>query len=39
LEPGERIVTDGALYLQDDERIEVVGETTRVVGTLDISQG
>jgi RND family efflux transporter MFP subunit len=39
LAPGERIVTDGALYLQDDERIEVVGETTRVVGNLDISKG
>jgi RND family efflux transporter MFP subunit len=39
LQPGERIVTDGALYLQDNERIEVVGETTRVVGNLDISKG
>ena len=24
MQPGERVVTDGALYLQDDERIEVV---------------
>jgi multidrug efflux system membrane fusion protein len=24
VEPGERVVTDGALYLQDNERIEVV---------------
>jgi membrane fusion protein, multidrug efflux system len=39
LQPGERIVTDGALYLQDDERIEVVGEITRVVGNLDVSSG
>ncbi len=37
LQPGERIVTDGALYLEDDERIEVVGEITRVVGNLDVS--
>jgi RND family efflux transporter MFP subunit len=36
LQPGERVVTDGALYLQDDERIEVVGETTRVVGNVDV---
>jgi RND family efflux transporter MFP subunit len=36
LKPGERVVTDGALYLQDDERIEVVGETTRVVGNVDV---
>jgi RND family efflux transporter MFP subunit len=39
LKPGERVVTDGALYLQDDERIEVVGEITRVVGNLDVSTG
>jgi multidrug efflux pump subunit AcrA (membrane-fusion protein) len=36
LQPGERVVTDGALYLQDNERIEVVAETTRVVGNVDI---
>jgi membrane fusion protein, multidrug efflux system len=39
LEPGERVVTDGALYLQDEERIEVVGETTRVVGAPGPSAG
>jgi multidrug efflux system membrane fusion protein len=39
LQPGERVVTDGALYLQDDERIEIVGETTRVVGSLDVGAG
>ena len=25
LRPGERVVTDGALYLQDGERVEIVG--------------
>lgn len=39
LQPGERVVTDGALYLQDDERIEVVAETTRVVGNVDVRGG
>jgi multidrug efflux system membrane fusion protein len=38
VQPGERVVTDGALYLQDDERIEVVSETTRVVGNIDVSK-
>lgn len=32
---GERVVTDGALYLQDDERIEIVAEGKSVVGSLD----
>lgn len=36
VQPGERVVTDGALYLQDNERIEVVDETTRVVGNVDV---
>jgi RND family efflux transporter MFP subunit len=36
LEPGESVVTDGALYLQDDERIEIVTEAKRVVGSLDV---
>jgi RND family efflux transporter MFP subunit len=36
VQPGERIVTDGALYLQDDERIDIVGEGKRVVGSLDV---
>ncbi len=26
MQPGERVVTDGALYLEDDERIEIVTE-------------
>lgn len=39
LQPGERVVTDGALYLEDDERIDVVNETTRVVGNVDVSTG
>ena len=34
VKPGERVVTDGALYLQDDERIEIVTEGKRVVGSL-----
>jgi multidrug efflux pump subunit AcrA (membrane-fusion protein) len=36
VKPGERVVTDGALYLQDDERIEIVTEGKRVVGGLEI---
>jgi membrane fusion protein, multidrug efflux system len=36
VKPGERVVTDGALYLQDDERIEIVGEGKSVVGSLDV---
>jgi membrane fusion protein, multidrug efflux system len=39
LKPGERVVTDGALYLQDDERIEIVDQTTRVVGNIDVGNG
>jgi RND family efflux transporter MFP subunit len=35
VKPGERVVTDGALYLQDDERIEIVAEGKQVVGSLD----
>lgn len=34
--PGERVVTDGSLYLQDDERIEIVSEGKHVVGNLDV---
>ena len=34
--PGERVVTDGALYLQDDERIEIVADGKQVVGSLDV---
>ena len=36
VKPGERVVTDGALYLQDDERIEIVTEGKRVVGSLGV---
>ena len=36
VQPGERVVTDGALYLQDDEHIEIVSEGKRVVGILDV---
>jgi multidrug efflux pump subunit AcrA (membrane-fusion protein) len=39
LKPGERVVTDGALYLEDDERIEIVDQTTRVVGNIDVTTG
>ena len=35
VKPGERVVTDGALYLQDGERIEIVGDGKRVVGRHD----
>jgi RND family efflux transporter MFP subunit len=34
VKPGERVVTDGALYLQDNEHIEIVGEGKSVVGSL-----
>lgn len=30
VEPGERVVTDGALYLEDNERIEIVPAASRV---------
>lgn len=30
--PGERVVTDGALYLQDEDRIEIVPEAAKVAG-------
>jgi multidrug efflux system membrane fusion protein len=35
VEPGERVVTDGSLYLQDGELIEVVSEGKSVAGSLD----
>jgi RND family efflux transporter MFP subunit len=37
VQPGERVVTDGALYLQDDEHIEIVTEGKRVVGSLGVA--
>jgi len=39
VEPGERIVTDGALYLEDGERISVVRDASKVVGSLEIGAG
>lgn len=36
VKPGERVVTDGALYLENDERIEIVTEGKQVVGSLDV---
>jgi membrane fusion protein, multidrug efflux system len=39
LQPGERVVTDGALYLEDEEHIEVVQDGARVVGGLDVGTG
>ncbi len=39
LEPGEHVVTDGALYLQDNDRIAVVHDATKVVGTLAVDAG
>jgi membrane fusion protein, multidrug efflux system len=37
--PGERVVTDGALYLQDNERIAIVQDATKVVGTVSLGAG
>lgn len=34
VEPGERVVTDGALYLEDGERIEIVTEGQGVAGSF-----
>jgi multidrug efflux pump subunit AcrA (membrane-fusion protein) len=39
LQPGERVVTDGALYLEDNEQIEVVQDATKVVGSLAVDAG
>jgi multidrug efflux system membrane fusion protein len=39
LKPGERVVTDGALYLEDEEHIEVVQDGARVVGSVDFGNG
>lgn len=39
LRPGERVVTDGALYLHDNDRIAVVHDATKVVGTLAVDAG
>jgi RND family efflux transporter MFP subunit len=33
--PGERVITDGALYLENDERIELVQDGAATVGSLD----
>jgi membrane fusion protein, multidrug efflux system len=32
--PGESVVTDGALYLEENEKVEIVREATQVVGRL-----
>ena len=37
--PGERVVTDGALYLQDNDRIAIVQDATKVVGTVSVGAG
>jgi membrane fusion protein, multidrug efflux system len=34
LAPGETVVTDGALYLQDDERIAIVDDPAKAVGSV-----
>jgi RND family efflux transporter MFP subunit len=34
LAPGETIVTDGALYLQDDERVAIVQDPAKAVGSV-----
>ena len=34
LAPGERIVTDGALYLEDNELIRIVEEPAAAAGSL-----
>jgi membrane fusion protein, multidrug efflux system len=39
VEPGERVVTDGALYLEDGERISIVRDASKVVGSLEIGTG
>ena len=39
LKPGERVVTDGALYLQDNDEIAVVRDATKVVGTRAVDAG
>jgi len=39
LRPGEPVVTDGALYLEENEQIEVVREGTQVVGNTGATSG
>jgi membrane fusion protein, multidrug efflux system len=39
LQPGEQIVSDGALYLEDNEQIEVVQDAALVVGSVDVGTG
>jgi RND family efflux transporter MFP subunit len=34
LQPGETVVTDGALYLQDDERVAIVKDPSQAVGSV-----
>jgi multidrug efflux pump subunit AcrA (membrane-fusion protein) len=37
--PGEEVVTDGALYLQDNDRIAIVQDASKVVGTVTLGAG
>jgi RND family efflux transporter MFP subunit len=39
LRPGEKVVTEGALYLQDNDRIAIVQDATKVVGTVSVGAG
>ncbi len=39
LRPGESVVTDGALYLEDNDRIAVVRDAAQVVGTVSVGAG
>jgi hypothetical protein len=36
VQPGERVVTDGALYLEDNDQIEIVPDATKVAGTASV---
>jgi membrane fusion protein, multidrug efflux system len=38
LKPGEQVVTDGALYLENEERIEIVRDGAQAVGSLESNQ-
>jgi membrane fusion protein, multidrug efflux system len=38
LKPGEQVVTDGALYLENEERIEIVRDGAQAVGSLESTQ-
>jgi membrane fusion protein, multidrug efflux system len=38
LKPGEQVVTDGALYLENEERIEIVRDGAQAVGSVESTQ-